>query len=109
MNRTLGFSLRALAAAALIAAWHVPVSAQDMDMDNGDHSSKHEAAKARCEQMSGSQKESCMKQAEKKQNGDKSEHKQMKEEYKAEKKKCEAMSGADKDTCMEELKTKYHH
>jgi len=109
MNRTLAFSLRALAVAALMTAWQIPVGAQEMD--NGSDS-KYEAAKARCEQMASGQKESCLRQAEKSKNNgssDKAEHKQMKEEYKAEKKKCEAMSGADKDTCMQDLKAKYHH
>ena len=97
MHRMLATPFHLIMAGALMAACCLPVAAADSD--NGE--SKYEAAKARCDTMSGTQKETCLRQA------DHKHDKAGKKDYKAEKKKCEAMSGTDKDTCMQNLKMQH--
>lgn len=100
MHRMLTTPFHLVMAGALMAACCLPAAAADgYDSDNAD--SKYEAAKSRCDTMSGTQKETCLRQADHKR--DKAD----KKEYKAEKKKCEAMSGTDKDTCMQNLKMQH--
>lgn len=109
MSKVSIIPFRILAVVALMTMGSLSVGAADMGYD--DPNSKYDAAKARCEGMSGSEKEHCLKQAKEirneEQSGNKAERKQLKEQYKADKQKCEAMNGSERDNCIADLKAKY--
>jgi hypothetical protein len=83
---------------------------------------EYKAAKARCDELKGNDKDVCMKEAKAAEKKAKAEAKEMKEsskaeigameekreaDYKAAKERCDELSGDAKDACVAEAKRKY--
>ena len=85
---------------------------------------EYKAARARCNQLAGNEKDVCLKQAKAKQTRAKADAKALKKttaakaeaneekrdaQFKVAKEKCDAMNGNAKDACQKQAESKYRH